>query len=75
VSEGLALNWEDFDSKVETVTIQRAFTHSELKEAKAEASMSTMPVAGFLLEQLKPEYKIAGDPRWATGSLDFHSRQ
>lgn len=53
VSETLALRWEDFDLKRETVRIQRAYTHQELKATKTPASKATIPVTAALMGALK----------------------
>jgi integrase len=64
VSEGLALKWEDFDWQAKTVIIQRAFTHSELKEAKTETSVSTLPVASILVKRLKAHRTRSTEREW-----------
>jgi integrase len=53
VSETLALRWEDFDFKGKTVTVQRAYTHQELKDTKSASSRATVPVPAALLAALK----------------------
>ncbi len=53
VEEVIPLQWEDFDFAAKTVTIKRAYTHSELKEPKTDASWSTLPLEGTLLDVLK----------------------
>lgn len=52
VEEVIPLQWEDFDFAARTVTISRAYTHSELKETKTEASNAHLPVEGTLLDVL-----------------------
>ena len=57
VEEVIPLQWEDFDLDARTVTIRRAYTHSELKEPKTDASWSSLPVEGTLLDVLKATKK------------------
>jgi integrase len=63
VSEVLALKWEDFDFKTKTVMIQRAYTHSALKEAKTEASVATLALPTNLVE-IKGYRKTATASEW-----------
>ncbi len=63
VSETLALRWEDFDFKTETVRVQRAYTHQELKETKSAASKATIPVPAALLAALQ-EARGSQDEGW-----------
>lgn len=64
VSEVLALKWGDFDFPSKTVTIQRAYTHSSLKEAKTEASAATLPVGRNIATALKRHKKTNPDSEW-----------
>jgi integrase len=54
VSETLALKWGDFDWESGTLTINRAFTHSQIQEApKTDASGANLPVYDKLAEVLQ----------------------
>jgi integrase len=53
VSENVALRWEDFEFNARSVTVQRAFTHVEMKDAKTDASKATVPLPAALLESLQ----------------------
>jgi integrase len=53
VSEMLALQWEDFDWDLKTVTINRVFTHGNLQETpKTVARESTLPLYDSLASRL-----------------------
>ena len=50
ISELVALKWEDIDSKVRTIMIQRKFTHGKLGKTKTDASEAGLPLAKELFE-------------------------
>jgi integrase len=64
VSEVVSLKWEDFDFKAKTVTIQRAYTHSALKEAKTEASVATLALPASIVQAIKTYRKGATESVW-----------
>jgi integrase len=52
VEEIIPLQWGDFDWQNKSVMIRRAYTHSELKEPKSDASWTSLPVPQMLLDAL-----------------------
>jgi integrase len=60
--EVVAIQWQDLDFRKRSVTIRRAFTHSELKEVKTDASAAELPVTSDLIRALK-EYRT-GASEW-----------
>jgi len=80
-----ALQWGDFDLDAKTVTIQRAWTHGEIKEVKTDASASALPYPDVLGDALRAYMETAtshwlfpssrGDgskPRWTGIILQDH---
>lgn len=60
ISETLALKWLDIDEEKESITIQRAFTHSRLKSyPKTDASRRTLPLHKDVLKRLLEWKKIS----------------
>lgn len=54
VEEVVALQWRDFDREAHTLTIQRVFTHSALKDLpKTEASEGDLPFPQEVLETVQ----------------------
>lgn len=53
VEEVLPLKWEDFDFAALTLSIRRAYTHGELKEAKTDASSAVLPISESLVAALQ----------------------
>ena len=52
IEETGALQWGDFNFATKTVTIQRAWTHGEIKETKTPASEAELPLPDELVEAL-----------------------
>jgi integrase len=53
ISELLALKWEDIDTQVREIMIQRKFTHGKLGQTKSDASDANLPIADALLKILE----------------------
>jgi len=85
VEELIALRWNDFDFAKRIVTIQRAFTHGEVRETKTPSSSSVLPIPKKLDDALTEYQKTStspwlfpssrGDgPRWSGIILQDHIR-
>ena len=85
IEETGALQWTDFNFAVKKVTIQRAWTHGEIKKTKTPASEAELPIPDELVEALIAYHETAtskwlfpssrGDgskPRWTGIMLQDH---
>ncbi|MGA2349755.1 MAG: site-specific integrase [Terracidiphilus sp.] len=52
ISELVALKWEDIDTKLREIMIQRKFTHGKLGKTKSDASDANLPIADAPLKVL-----------------------
>jgi integrase len=52
ISDLLALKWEDIDTTIQKISIQRKFTHGHLGKTKSEASDADLPLGNSLLAVL-----------------------
>jgi integrase len=63
IEETSALQWDDLDFEKKAVTIQRAWTHGELRDVKTAASEAALPIAPEL-EEVLLAYREQATSRW-----------